>query len=85
LRAGKLTATLDGVDLRFVRWGDVEIARRIYVAVRALSWDTVLPKLLDVEVDESEGRFEVRCRCATPRGRSASSGAAPSPLRAQGS
>ena len=63
LRAGQLTATLDGADLRFVRWGDVEIARRIYVAVRALSWDTVLPEILEVEVDESEDTFGVRCRC----------------------
>lgn len=68
LRAGKLTAMLDGVDLRFVHWGDVEIVRRIYVAVRDIGWDTVLPELLDVEVDESEDRFGVHCRCLHAEG-----------------
>jgi len=63
LRAGQLTATLDGVDLRFVRWGDIEIARRIYVAIRDIAWDTVLPEILDIAVDESEHRFSVHCRC----------------------
>ena len=63
LRAGLLTAMLDGVDLRFVRWGDVEIARRIYVAVRDLNWGTVLPEILEVAVNESEDRFSVSCRC----------------------
>jgi len=68
VHAGLLTAQLDGVDLRFVRWGDVEIARRVYVAVRALSWDTVLPEILEVEADESEDGFRVHCRCRHAEG-----------------
>jgi len=68
LRAGRLTAMLDGVDLRFVHWGEVEIARRVYVAVRDLDWNTVLPELLEVEVDESDGRFGVDCRCRHTEG-----------------
>jgi hypothetical protein len=63
LRAGRLTAILDGADLRFVHWGDVEIARRIYVAVRDSDWDTVLPEVLEVDVNESENRFSVSCQC----------------------
>jgi hypothetical protein len=63
LRAGRLTAVLDGVDLRFIRWGDVEIARRIYVGVRALDWSTVLPDVLEVEVDERNDEFRVQSRC----------------------
>jgi D-apionolactonase len=63
LRAGRLEAVLDGVDLRFVRWGDVEIARRIYVGVRALDWSTVLPDVLEVEVEERDDRFMVHSRC----------------------
>ncbi len=68
LRAGRLTAVLDGVDLRFVRWGDVEIARRIYVAVRDLDWNTVLPDVLEVAVDESDDGFSVDCRCRHTEG-----------------
>jgi len=63
LRAGRLTAVLDGVDLRFIRWGDVEIARRIYVGVRALDWSTVLPDVLEVAVEEGADRFRVHSRC----------------------
>jgi hypothetical protein len=63
LRAGQLTAVLDGVDLRFIRWGDVEIARRIYVGVRALDWSTVLPDVLEVAVEEREDRFRVHSQC----------------------
>jgi hypothetical protein len=63
LRAGALTAVLDGVDLRFIRWGDVEIARRVYVGVRALDWSTVLPEVLEVEVDERNDGFRVQSRC----------------------
>ena len=33
LRAGHVTAALDGVDLRYLRVGQVELVRRIYVAV----------------------------------------------------
>jgi D-apionolactonase len=63
LRAGRLSAVLDGVDLRFIRWGDVEMARRIYVGVRALDWSTVLPDVLEVQVDETDDVFKVQSRC----------------------
>jgi D-apionolactonase len=62
VRAGRLSALLDGVDLRYVRWGGVEVVRRVYVAVRALTWDTVLPVIDEVTVSESADDVRVECR-----------------------
>jgi hypothetical protein len=62
VQAGRLSALLDGVDLRYVRWGGVEVIRRVYVAVRALSWDTVLPVIDEVTVAESDGEVRIECR-----------------------
>jgi hypothetical protein len=41
VRAGRLSAVLDGVDLRYIRIGGVEIVRRIYMAVRDEVWNTI--------------------------------------------
>ena len=60
LRAGRLTAVLDGVDLRYVKLGEVELVRRIYVAVRDRNWNTIPGVASDLEVDEQDDSFEVR-------------------------
>ena len=54
LRAGPVTARLDGRDLRNVRFGGLEIAQRIYMALRDRNWDTVPGEVSDVTVEESE-------------------------------
>ncbi|MGD9714860.1 MAG: hypothetical protein AB7V46_22785, partial [Thermomicrobiales bacterium] len=38
LYAGPLSAVLEGGDLRYVRLGDVEIVRRLYIAIRDRNW-----------------------------------------------
>jgi hypothetical protein len=64
LRAGHLTAVLDGVDLRYVRLGEVELVRRIYAAVRDQNWNTIpgvaANSELDVRADSFDVRFDVR-------------------------
>ncbi len=60
LRAGPVTAQLDGGDLRYVRIGRVELVRRVYVAVRDLNWNTIAAQLSAVAVDARDDRFEVR-------------------------
>jgi len=60
LRAGPVEAQLDGGDLRYVRIGDVELVRRVYVAVRDLDWNTIAADLANVEVEERHGGFVVR-------------------------
>jgi hypothetical protein len=60
LRAGPLTAALDGVDLRYVRRGEEELVRRIYVAVRDRNWNTIPGVPSGVDVDQGEDSFAVR-------------------------
>ncbi|MGH2615477.1 MAG: hypothetical protein ACRDJC_09580, partial [Thermomicrobiales bacterium] len=60
LCAGPVTARLVGRDLRNVRFGGLEIAQRIYVAIRDRNWDTVPGEVSDVTVEEGKDRFAVR-------------------------
>jgi hypothetical protein len=60
LRAGPVTALLDGVELRRVRVGDVELLRRVYATVRDPYWATVGGVVRDLVVEDHEESFEVR-------------------------
>jgi D-apionolactonase len=57
VRAGPLTACIDGIDLRNVTVGDVEVVRRIYVAVRDRHWNTVPGTVGDLEVEAGKHEF----------------------------
>ncbi len=59
LRAGPLTAELEYADLRYVKIGDVEIVRRLYVAVRDRNWGTVEPVFTKFEVDDRGDSFRI--------------------------
>jgi hypothetical protein len=59
LRAGPLTAMLNGVDLRYVQLGDVELVRRIYAAVRDQNWNTIPGVSFNREVDARADSFDV--------------------------
>jgi hypothetical protein len=60
VRAGPLTAELEGADLRYVRYGGVEVVRRVYAAIRDQNWGTVPPTLSDVELDVDDDAFSLR-------------------------
>jgi D-apionolactonase len=60
LRAGPLTAVLENGDLRYVRAGDVEVVRRLYMAVRNRNWDTIEPRYTSFEVEDRGDAFTVR-------------------------
>lgn len=60
LRAGPVTALLVGCDLRDVRFGGVQIAQRIYVAIRDRNWGTVPGEMSNLVVDAGNDRFLVR-------------------------
>ncbi|MFZ5831702.1 MAG: hypothetical protein ACOY3P_16570 [Planctomycetota bacterium] len=61
LRAGPVTMEFDATSglLRYLRIGDYEILRGIYVAVRDRNWGTVRPTLKDLCVDQSTDAFHV--------------------------
>jgi hypothetical protein len=60
LRAGPLTALLVGRDMRNVHFGGLEVAQRIYVAVRDRNWSTVPGEVSDLAVEQGEDGFSVR-------------------------
>ncbi len=66
LRAGPLTMLLEEGGLRYVRWGNQEILRRVYGAVRDRNWDTVPATVSDLDVqagdDSFRATFVVDCR-----------------------
>ena len=51
---------LDGVDLRYVKLGEVELVRRIYAAVRDQNWNTIPGVAVNSELDVREDGFDVR-------------------------
>ena len=59
LRAGPLSCLLDGVDLRYVRNGETELVRRLFVAIRDAAWGTVAPQIRNLEVEEGGDSFRV--------------------------
>jgi hypothetical protein len=60
VRFGPLTAQLEGSDLRYVRFGGVEVVRRLYAAVRDRNWGTVAPELSNVELEVADDSFSLR-------------------------
>lgn len=59
LRAGPVTALLDGADLRHVQVGGVELVQRVYVAVRDAPWNTIPAAYGDWHRDIGPDHFRV--------------------------
>lgn len=57
LRAGPLAMIYEQGDLRYIRLGEQELLRRIYVAVRDRNWGTVPPRFSDVQVNAGPDSF----------------------------
>ncbi|MDQ2653598.1 MAG: hypothetical protein M3Z20_11225 [Chloroflexota bacterium] len=60
LRAGPLTAVLEGGDLRYVRLGEDLVVLRLYAAVRDHNWNTIEPRFTRYEVEDGGDHFTVR-------------------------
>jgi len=60
LRAGPLSLIYENGDLRYVKLGDQEILRRVYVAVRDRNWSTVPPQFSNLEIEQGEDTFHIR-------------------------
>jgi hypothetical protein len=59
VRAGTLSAEFTTGDLRHLRVGDIEVVRRIVVAVRDEAWNTLPPALSDVRIRQEVDTFEI--------------------------
>lgn len=59
LRAGPLMLVYEEGDLRYIKLGDQEILRRVYVAIRDRNWGTILPVLSDIQTDVASDSFRI--------------------------
>jgi hypothetical protein len=59
LRAGPLSLLHERGDLRYIKIGEKEILRRVYVAIRDRHWGTVLPVLSAVQMTLAADSFEI--------------------------
>jgi len=59
VRAGDLSAEFAAGGLRYLRMGDIEVARRILVAVRDQAWNTVPGALSDVRIHQTGDEFRI--------------------------
>jgi hypothetical protein len=64
LRAGAVTALLDGADLRHVRVGGVELVQRVYIAVRDAPWNTIPATYTNWHHDVGPDAFTVTFRAS---------------------
>jgi len=60
LRAGPLALVYEDGDLRYIKLGDIEIVRRIYVAVRDHNWGTPPNHLANVQMEIGADDFEIQ-------------------------
>lgn len=59
LHAGPLTLEYENGDLRYIRLGEQEIIRRIYVAIRDPDWGTALPQQSPVKIEADNNSFHI--------------------------
>ena len=59
LRAGPLTMLYEAGDLRYIKLGEHEILRRVYVAIRDHNWGTVLPTVSNIDMDIGHNSFRI--------------------------
>jgi D-apionolactonase len=59
LRAGPLSLVYEAGDLRYIRLGEHEILRRLYVAVRDQNWGTILPSFSNIQMAIGEDAFQI--------------------------
>ena len=71
LRSGRLSVELENGQLRYVRFGGVEVLRGIAFLVRDENWGTYSPQIENLDIHETAGSFAVAYRavCSDARQR----------------
>lgn len=59
LNAGSLRMYFENGGLRYIKWGEHEILRRIYVAVRDRNWETIPAEFSILQCEEFEDSFQL--------------------------
>lgn len=59
LNAGHLSLSFENGDLRFIRYGNREIIRRIYFALRGEGWLTVPAQISDLAIEAHSDNFSI--------------------------
>ena len=65
LNAGPVSMIFDKGDLRYLKYGDREVLRRIYIAVRDQDWDTMPVTFSNHQIQTSNNSFSIRFHAAT--------------------
>ena len=59
LRAGRLSAELEGGNLRYIRYDGAEVLRAVSFIVRDKDWGTYNPVISDLAITQQDDRFSV--------------------------
>jgi hypothetical protein len=59
LRAGPLSLIYEAGEIRYIKLGDREILRRIYLSVRDHNWATILPEVSNLDAQVSDDAFRI--------------------------
>ena len=59
LKAGRLDLDFQEGDLRYIRFGEIELIRRVYVAVRDVNWNTIPGIITNLRVEADENGFSI--------------------------
>jgi D-apionolactonase len=59
LRAGPLRLIYEGGDLRYIKLGEREVVRRMYVAVRDRNWGTIPAQLMNERIEANDDSFRI--------------------------
>jgi hypothetical protein len=59
LKSGCLDLVFQDGDLRYIQFGETELVRRVYVAIRDVNWNTIPGKITDLRADIKENCFSI--------------------------
>jgi hypothetical protein len=59
VKAGNLNCIYEAGNLRYIKYGNTEIVRMIYGAVRNENWDTIVPEITNETVDAGDNSFHI--------------------------
>jgi hypothetical protein len=68
LRAGPLSLIFEAGDLRYIRLGNREILRRVYVAIRDHNWNTLPSALSNLQIEHTNDSFRITYDMENRRG-----------------